>query len=206
MEEALVLDSLQSLTSNPAVLAALDAILPAYLDQVLDNDDIRDGFGEVAQQAITQLLQDSGIANPALASAVGQVAEVAIVSLLANPVFGGLLDDLIADVLGGTPVSELTDVVLAAVLRQPALQFALGTAVGQGIGSLLGDNVFGAVVGGVAGAVATLVIGVTAGFTLLFNPGFAGAAAATGTPGGGYWELIPDWDAEMSSITVAIAV
>lgn len=200
-------DSLQSLAASSAVLAAVEAVLPAYLDQILDNDRIRDGIGAVAQQVVTQLLQDSGIADTGLATAAGQVAEVATISLLANPAFGDLLTDLAGDILGGTPVSEVTDVVVAAVLRDPALQGALGAAVGQGIGSLVGDNLFGVVVGQLAGAVATLVIRVAAGLTLLFNPGLVGAAAAsTGKPGGGYFELIPDWDAEVSSITLAIAV
>ena len=199
-------DSLQSLAASPAVLAAVEAVLPAYLDQILDNDGIRDGIGEVAQQVVTQLLQDRGIGNAGLATAVGRVAEVATISLLANPVFGDLLTGLAADILGGTPVSEVTDVVVALVLRDPALQGAVGAALGQGIGSLLGDNIFGAVVGQLAGAAATLVIRVAAGLTLLFNPGIVGSAASTGKSGGGYFELIPDWDAEVSSITVAIAV
>ena len=199
-------DSLQSLAASAAVLAAVEAVLPAYLDQILDNDGIRDGIGEVAQQVVTQLLQDSGIADTGLATAAGQVAEVATISLLANPAFGDLLTDLAADILGGTPVSEVTDVVVSAVLRDAGLQGALGFAVGQGIGSLVGDNLFGAVVGQLAGAVATLVIRVAAGLTLLFNPGIVGAAATTGKSGGGYFELIPDWDAEVSSITVAYAV
>jgi len=200
-------DSLQSLAVDPAVRAALDAVLPTYLDALLDNGDIREGVGEVAREVVTELLRDNGIDDPGLAATVGQVAEVATVSLLANPAFGGLLTDLAADIAGGTPVAEVADVVVRAALGDPALQGALGAAVGQGIGSLLGDNLIGAVVGQVAGAVATLVIRVAAGLTLLFNPGVAGAAAATsGKPGGGYFELIPDWDAEMSSITVALAV
>jgi hypothetical protein len=199
-------DALQSLASAPAVLAAVDAVLPAYLDSILDNGAIRDGIGEVAQQVVTDLLRNSGILSPEMSAAAGQVVEVAVISLLANPAFGGLLNDLVADTLAGAPVSDVTDEVIQAVLRDPALQGALGAALGQGIGSLLGDNVFGTVVGQLAGAVATLAIRVAASLTLLFNPGFAGAAAATPKQGGGYWELIPDWDAEVSSITVAIAV
>ena len=200
-------NSLQALASDAVVRAALETVLPEYLDALLDNGDVRDGIGEVARGAVTELLQDSGIGDPGLAATVGQVAEVATISLLTNPAFGGLITDLAADVVGGTPVAEVADVVVRAALGDPALQGALGAAVGQGIGSLLGDNLIGAVVGQVAGAVVTLAIRVAAGLTLLFNPGAAGAAAAVGgKPGGGYFELIPDWDAEMSTITVAVAV
>jgi len=200
-------DSLQSLAVDPAVQAALDAVLPAYLDTILDNGEIRDGIGEVARELVTELLRDSGIGDLGLAETVGQVAEVGTISLLANPAFGGLLTDLADDVLGGTPVAEIADVVVRAALGDPELQGALGAAVGQGIGSLLGDNLIGAVVGQVTGALATLVIRVAAGLTLLFNPAAAGSATAvTGKAGGGYFELIPDWDAPMSSITVAVAV
>ena len=170
---------MQALAANPVLQAALDAVLPGYLDSILDNDDIREGVGVIAQQVVTDLLRNNGFGNFGLASAAGQVAEAATVSLLANPAFGGLLTDLAADIINGTPVSEVTTVVVQSVLRDPALQGALGTAIGQGIGSLLGDNILGAVVGQVAGAVATLVIGVASGLTMLFNPALAGAAAAT---------------------------
>lgn len=197
-------DSVQALAANPVLQAALDAVLPGYLDSILDNDDIREGVGVIAQQVVTDLLRNNGFGNFGLASAAGQVAEAATVSLLANPAFGGLLTDLAADIINGTPVSEVTTVVVQSVLRDPALQGALGTAIGQGIGSLLGDNILGAVVGQVAGAVATLVIGVASGLTMLFNPALAGAAAATRP--GGYFELVPDLNAQVSSITVTVTV
>lgn len=190
---------LQALAADPAVQAALNTVLPGYLDSILESADIREGLAEVAQQVVTDLLQDSGIADPAMAGAVGQIAEVAIVSLLANDAFGGLINDLASDILSGAPVSEVTDVVVQAVLRDSALQGALGSAIGQGIGSLLGDNLVGALVGQVAGSVATLVIGVAATLTLLFNPGILAAAA---TRPGGYFELFPQGPV----VTVSAAV
>ena len=197
-------DSVQALAANPVLQAALDEVLPGYLDSILVNDDIREGVGAIAQQVVTDLLTSSGVVNPGMATAAGQLAEAATVSLLANPAFGGLLTDLAADIMNGTPVSEVTTVVVQSVLRDPALQGALGTAIGQGIGSLVGDNILGAIVGQVAGAVATLVIGVAAGLTMLFNPALAGAAAAT-RPGGGYFDLIQG-SAQTSSITVTVTV
>ncbi len=197
--------SVQALAANPVLQAALDAVLPGYLDSILVNEDIREGVGAIAQQVVTDLLTNSGIVDPGTATTAGRVVEAATVSLLANPAFGGLLTDLASDIANGTPVSEVTTVVVQAVLRDPALQGALGTAIGQGIGSLVGDNVVGAIVGQVAGAVATLVIGVAAGLTMLFNPALAGAAAAS-RPGGGYFELVPALNAQVSSITVTVTV
>lgn len=42
------------------------------------------------------------------------------------------------------PISQATDAVMQAVLRDPMLQTALGTSIGAGIGSLFGDNNVGA--------------------------------------------------------------
>ena len=198
-----VQDAVQTLAAAPALREALEAVLPGYLDTILDSGEIRDGLSEAAQQVVTDLLRDSGIDSPFLTSLAGRVTEAATASLLANAAFGGLINDLAADILGGTPISEVTDIVVQAVLREPALQIALGAAVGQGIGAILGDNIIGAVVGQVAGVAATVLIGLAAGITLLFNPAILSAAAvAAGRPGDGYFELIPG----TAVLTVAVAV
>ena len=55
-----------------------------------------------------------------------------------------LIDSVVVDVLKGMPISQATDAVMQAVLRDPMLQTALGTSIGAGIGSLFGDNNVGA--------------------------------------------------------------
>jgi len=172
-------DALSALQSDPAVQGALGALIPQLLDLVGEAEEIRAGIGEAAQEVVSDLLAQAGL-DPATSSALGQVADVAISSLLGNPAVGNLIGDIAVDLLDGSATEEIIDTVIDSVLRNPALQGAVGTAIGQGIGSLFGDNVIGAVVGGVAGAAATLLIGLFAGVTLLFGRPSLSAAAAEG--------------------------
>ena len=54
-------DSVRAPAANPVLQAALDAVLPGYLDSILDNDDIREGVGVIAQQVVTDLLRNKRI-------------------------------------------------------------------------------------------------------------------------------------------------
>lgn len=103
-------------------------------------------------------------------------------SLLANSAVQDLISTLGGDIVGGTPIGELTQSVIASVVTDRALQAAVGMAVGAGIGALFGDNLVGTIVSKVVGSTATALIGVVSGIAKLLN-GFTGvlpgAAAAT---------------------------
>lgn len=189
-------DALAALQSDPAVQGALGALIPQLLELVGEAEELRAGIGEAAQDVVSDLLAQSGL-DPAVSTALGQVADAAISSLLANPAVGNLIGDIAVDLLDGAATEQVLDTVIDAVLTSPALQGAVGAAIGQGIGSLFGENVIGAVVGGVAGAAATLLIGLFAGFTLIFGrPSLTGAAAeGLLNPAAAYVVTltVPDW-------------
>jgi hypothetical protein len=118
------------------------------------------------------------------------VAKGAVESFLGNPAAQGLISGLAVDVANGLPPSDLTNAVIQAVIKSPALQIAAGMAIGQGIGSLLGDNIFGTVAGGVLGVTASAFVVVASGLALLVSGlsslfGLGGAAAAAGSAASG---------------------
>ena len=189
-------DAIAALQSDPAVQGALGALIPQLLDLLGEAEQIRETIGDAAQAVVSDLLAQAGL-DPGASTALGQVADAAISSLLANPAVGNLIGDIAVDLLDGGATEQVLDTVIDSVLRDPALQGAVGAAIGQGIGSLFGDNVIGAVIGGVAGAAATLLIGLFAGFTLIFGRPSLTAAAAEGllNPAAAYVVTvnIPDW-------------
>jgi len=81
-----------------------------------------------------------------------------------------LIDDVVVDILTGTPPSDLANVVIQAILDRPSLQVALGASIGYGIGALVGNDTLGGTVLRVAaGAAATVVIVVAAGIINLYD-------------------------------------
>ena len=172
---------LAALEANPAYRAAVNAAVPSALNSLLSNPAVRQAVSTAAKSIVTDLLRTIGIGNGFIDGLAGQVVEVTVDSFLAKPAAKILVDGIAVDVLVGMPLSDATNSVIQAVLRDPALQVALGTSLGEGIGSLFGDNLVGLLIGGAAGITATVVIGIASGLTLLFTGGgpVVGAAAAT---------------------------
>ena len=194
---------MQALAANPVLQAALDAVLPGYLDSILDNDDIREGVGVIAQQVVTDLLRNNGFGNFGLASAAGQVAEAATVSLLANPAFGGLLTDLAADIINGTPVSEVTTVVVQSVLRDPAPRVPRNRhRAGDRLAARRQHPRCRRRPGGRCGGHPGDRRGFRTDDAVQPRPGGSGGR----DPARGYFELVPDLNAQVSSITVTVTV
>ena len=177
-------EGLAALEANPDYQAAINAIVPKAVNSLLNTAAVRQAVGAAVRTIVIDALKGAGINNGFIDGIAGQVAGVSVETFLAKPTAEALFDRVTLDVLTGMPLSEVTDAVIQAVLRDPGLQVALGTSIGTGIGSLFGDNIIGLLVGGVAGFTATIVIAVASGLTRLFTAGdpAVGAAAASGGP------------------------
>jgi hypothetical protein len=160
--------ALASLQTDPAIAAAVDAVASGALQAILGESAVQDAVSAVARDAVTTLI--GGTAETLGLSAVaGDVTDAVVDSLLGNDAVQTLISDLAVDIAGGTPVDQIANTGIQAVIDQPALPAAVGAAVGQAVGALFGDNPVGFVVGQVVGATATLVIGVAASLVSLFN-------------------------------------
>ncbi len=102
-----------------------------------------------------------------------------VMSLLAKAAIAKLAYTIVVDLLGGMPLSQVKDVAIHALLREPDVQIAVGMSVGQGVGSLFGDNIFGAVIGTTTGITLSLMLGVVGALSGLFmnHQGSAGAGS-----------------------------
>lgn len=173
--------TLGSLEADSAVLAAFDATVSSALGSLLSDAGIQDTVSELARKAVEEFVAGALNDSPLTGVAVN-VASAAVDSLLANSAVQDLISTLGGDIVGGTPIGELTQSVIASVVTDRALQAAVGMAVGAGIGALFGDNLVGTIVSKVVGSTATALIGVVSGIAKLLN-GFTGvlpgAAAAT---------------------------
>jgi hypothetical protein len=172
---------LASLQANPAFVAAVNAIVPGLVDQIVSNPAVRQAMGAAAQQLIIYMLENLGISNALLDAVAGKVVNGTVTALLAQPATAALLTTIATNVLQGMPISEVTNLVVQAVLNEPGLQGAIGISVGYGIGSLFGDNVVGYMVGFAAGAAATITISIVAGLVRTFQMMFPGATAVADT-------------------------
>ena len=166
-------DALQSLQAASDFRTALDATLPAAVNTLFDSAAVRQSFGAAAGVAVAGLLSDAGINIGFINAAAGGMANAAVASLLADTAAQNLISSVAVEILTGTPLGEVTPMVLQSVLTDPALQWALGMAVGRGIGSLFGQGTFGTFTGEVAGAAATVIIGVGAGIARMLSGGMA---------------------------------
>ncbi|MDY6996934.1 MAG: hypothetical protein SW019_10080 [Actinomycetota bacterium] len=191
---AVLVSAVAELENNAAVQAAVASVVPEVLKPLLGNAEFRDAVGDIAETLVTDYLEESVLDNVPLDGAAGQFVRGTLESLLASPAVTNLLSDVAADVLDGTPLEEVTGVVLRAVLTQPNLQIAVGMALGQGIGALFGDNIVGTVVGAVVGFNASIAVVVTAGVAQVVNwlsggallSGFSAAAPPAALSDGAY--------------------
>jgi hypothetical protein len=166
-------NALTSLQANAAFQAAVEAIVPGALNSVLGNTDVVDALGTAARTVVTDLLKEFGITNPFLVlldGVAGLIVSATLEALLAEEPVVQLIDDVVVDILTGTPPSDLANVVIQAILDRPSLQVALGASIGYGIGALAGnDSLGGTVLRVAAGAAATVVIVVAAGIVNLYD-------------------------------------
>ena len=160
--------ALASLQADPAIGAAVDAVTAGALQGILGESAVQEAVSAVAKDAIESLINGSGD-SPVLAPVVGAVTEAVVDSLLANAAMQEFISDLALDLAGGAPIDDIANIVIQAVIDQPALQFAVGAAVGAVAGALVGDNPVGFVVGQVVGAAATVIIGLAAVVASVFN-------------------------------------
>jgi hypothetical protein len=128
-------------------------------------------------------LKEAGIDIALLDAAAGQIVNGTVTSLLGKPAFMELLDEMLVRIADGMPMSDLTTVVIQAVLDRPDLQIALGMSLGDGFGSLFGDNIIGAVIGTAAGFTATIAIGMAVGLVRLYLLFFPQQSVANLIPG-----------------------
>lgn len=152
--------ALQALQADPSVVAAANAVIPPIVNNVLDDAEVGEALGVVAQQVTIARLEESWFNIPFLDRLIGQVAKVTVEDLLTRVAGQKLVGDLAVKVVLGLPVRDAREFVVDQVLRRPALQIALGFSIGAGVGSLFGDNIIGDVIGWVAGFPATAVVGV----------------------------------------------
>lgn len=153
----------------PAFTAAVNAIIPTSIRSILGDVSVRLAAGGVAAQiVVVNLLRDNGITNAFLTGAAGQVTKVAVMSVLARAAIVKLAYQITVGLLGGMPLSQVKDVAIHALLREPDVQIAVGMSVGQGVGSLFGDNIFGAVIGTTTGITLSVMLGVIGGLSGLF--------------------------------------
>ncbi|AKK26103.1 hypothetical protein [Mycobacterium sp. EPa45] len=173
---------IQSLASNPAVVAAFNATVPDALKGVLQAPAVRGVISTVAQGVVAQLIDTTPLNNTVLDPVVSQVAKAAVDAFVANPAAQGLIGDLAGDLLDGTPPADVVQTVISKVVTSPALQIALGQALGQAFGALLGDNPVSFAVGQLAGIGTALVLVLGFGAANLF--GLTGALTASSVPSG----------------------
>ncbi|MCV7217217.1 hypothetical protein H7J51_18250 [Mycobacterium crocinum] len=168
-----------ALQANPDFLAAVKAIIPVSVRSILGDADVRLAAGVAAQIIVVNLLKENGITSPFLDGAAGQVTKMTVMSLLAKAAIAKLAYTIVVDLLGGMPLSQVKDVAIHALLREPDVQIAVGMSVGQGVGSLFGDNIFGAVIGTTTGITLSLMLGVVGALSGLFmnHQGSAGAGS-----------------------------
>ena len=164
------------LQANPAFQAALDAIVPGLVDQILANDAVKQAIGAATEALVDSWLEGLGITNPFLNRVIGQVADVTIKSMMGRQATAKLLSNIMIQVLEGAPVGQVSNMVTQALLVDPELQVALGLSLGDGIGSLFGDNIFGYMIGAATGGAAAITISVVAGIIRIFDALFPGGA------------------------------
>ncbi|MFN8090534.1 MAG: hypothetical protein U0R81_16490, partial [Mycobacterium sp.] len=157
------------LQANPAFQAALDAIVPGLVDQILANDAVKQAIGAATEALVDSWLEGLGITNPFLNRVIGQVADVTIKSMMGRQATAKLLSNIMIQVLEGAPVGQVSNMVTQALLVDPELQVALGLSLGDGIGSLFGDNIFGYMIGAATGGAAAITISVVAGIIRIFD-------------------------------------
>ncbi len=162
-------NALTWLQANAAFQAAVGAIIPSSLDSLLGSTDVLDDIGITARTVTAGLLKELGITNEFVDTLAGWFVGATLEALLTEQPVVQLIDDIVVDVLTGSSLSEIADVAIQAILKQPDLQRAVGMSIGQGIGSIFGENPLGYVIGIAAGATATVVIGVAAGIVNLYT-------------------------------------
>jgi hypothetical protein len=168
-------EGLASLQADPAFTAAVDAIVPGLVNEIVSNSAVRQAMGEAAQQLIIAMLENAGITNGLLDGVVGQVVKGTVTALMAQPAMADLLSTMGIKVLQGMPLSDITSLFVQAVLNEPAMQGAVGISLGYGIGSLFGANIVGDLVGFAAGTAATITISILAGLVRTFQTMFPSA-------------------------------
>jgi hypothetical protein len=166
--------ALKWVESDPAFMAAVNAVVPAVLNKLLSYPEVRKAIGDAVKQETIARLKESGINNGFIDGVAGQVAGGTVDSFLGTRAGEKLIDDVVLNVLLGMPISDVTTYATQQVIRDPLLQIALGMSIGQGIGSLFGDNIIGELIGLVAGVPITLVIGVGSGIALVYQWLFGG--------------------------------
>ncbi|MGB0970988.1 MAG: hypothetical protein ACPGVG_08505 [Mycobacterium sp.] len=163
-------NALTSLQANTAFQGAVKAIIPTALNSILGNTAIDDALGTAAETLVIDLLKEYGITNEFLDTVAGSFVNATLEALLAQQPVVELIDDVVVDLLTGTPPSDLADVVFKAVLDRPTVQVALGVSIGYGVGALVGnDSLAGTVLRVAAGATAAVVIVVAAGIVNLYE-------------------------------------
>ncbi|GAA2771298.1 hypothetical protein [Mycolicibacterium pallens] len=182
--------AVQSLASNPALVAAFNAIVPDALQSVLKAPAVRDVISTVAQGVLAQLIDQTPLSNTVLDPVVSQVAKAAVDAFVANPAAQNLIGDLAGDLLNGTPPADVVQTVISKVVTSPALQIALGQSLGQAFGALLGDNPIAYAVGQLAGIGTAVFLVLGFGAANLFGL-TGGLTAANSVPSGSSYLLIP---------------
>ncbi|WP_396925818.1 hypothetical protein [Mycolicibacterium sp.] len=182
--------AVQMAASDPALVAAFNAIVPDALQSILKAPAVRDVISTVAQGVVAQLIDSTPLSNTALDPIVSQVAKAAVDAFVANPAAQNLIGDLAGDLLNGTPPADLVQTVVAKVVTSPALQIALGQSLGQAFGAILGDNPIAYAVGQLAGIGTAIFLVLGFGAANLFGL-TGGLAAANSVPSGSSYLLIP---------------
>jgi hypothetical protein len=156
-------DAIKTLQANTAFIAAVNAVIPPAVNNILADAAARSAIAVVVGDEVIAALKKAGINNSFLDKVGGQVAKGAAESLLTRKAGVALIDDLAVKLALGMPLSDVTGFVGDEVLHKPALQFALGLSIGQGIGSLFGDNIFGRLIGTMVGIPTAITISVVSG-------------------------------------------
>ncbi|WP_431235114.1 hypothetical protein ACQ856_11710 [Mycolicibacterium psychrotolerans] len=174
--------AVQQLASDPALVAAFNAVVPDALQSVLKAPAVRDVITTVAQGVVNQLIDSTPLNDTALDPVVSQVAKATIQAFVSNPAAQGLIGDLAGDLLDGTPPADVVQTVISRVVNSPALQIALGQSLGQGFGALFGDNPVAYAVGQLAGIGTALAL--VFGFGVANLLGLGGSLSASSVPSG----------------------
>lgn len=157
------------LQANPGFQAALDAIVPGLVNQILGNAAVKQAIGAATEALVDSWLESLGITNQFLNRVIGQVADVTMASMMGRQATAKLLSNIMIQVLEGAPVGQVSNMITQALLVDPELQVALGLSLGDGIGSLFGDNIFGYMIGAATGGAAAITISVVAGIIRVFD-------------------------------------
>jgi hypothetical protein len=190
--------ALSSLQSRAEFRNAVRSTIPQAVNTILREAEFRQAVARTAGSVVTGLLNEFGINIGFVNNLSYQLTRSTVEALLAGPAVANLVSTAGVGLLNGSPITEVANNIVRAVLTDWPLQLALGMSFGAGVGSLFGDNIFGAVIGDVVGFGSSVVIALAGGITWLFvggGPVIRSATVVGDSGGDGYFfELLPTAD------------